>query len=391
MFRTFQRSAKSPLRGAIPPNLLQRLSSTYRMLPEWHKHSQTLTAWPGHASIEDTEILQKARAEVTALSNAISRFEPVTLFARPEDVGEASKTVSDNVTVRPLRVSELWIRDTGPVFVHGTGDYSPYGLKLRFNYWGGKAPSGGDEEVAASVEISEGSVIDGGRAETTNSSEGNIIPIIDAGFTSEGGAIEVDGDGTLLATESSIINPNRNPRKSRQDLEAAFKKYFEIGKVIWLPGVRDYDVTDFHIDAFARFIREGQVLLSRPSDRADPRVVQAFKEAKDILSKETDRRGRRLEVFEIEEPHYRDLPGEQMEWGVGVASYVNYYLPNGGLIMPRFGLGKLDHDAYNLLRKCFPGREIVQVDLNTLPKLGGGIHCATQQVPMLGENWCPDN
>ncbi|KAF9776612.1 hypothetical protein IL306_005183, partial [Fusarium sp. DS 682] len=349
----------------------------------------TLIAWPDYASIGDMEILQKARAEVTAISNAISRFEPVTLFARPEDVVEASKTVSDNVTVRPLRVSELWIRDTGPVFVHGTQDGCSTGLKLNFNYWGYKRPSNGDEAVAASVEIPEASAIDPEGAENSNTPEGKTIPIVDAGFTGEGGAIEVDGDGTLLATESSIINPNRNPGKSKEDLEAAFSKYLGIDKVIWLAGVRDYDITDFHIDAFARFIKEGQVLLSRPSERADARVVQAFKEAKETLSRETDRRGRRLEVFEVEEPHYSDLPGEQwemgVEWYVGVASYVNYYLVNGGLIMPRFGIGKLDDDAYSLFRQCFPDREIVQVDLNILPKFGGGIHCATQQVPM--ESW----
>jgi agmatine deiminase len=367
----------------MDPNLVQRIAARYRMPPEWHKHSQTLTAWPNHASIVDTEILRKARAEVSALSDAISRFEPVTLFALPEDVDEASKTVSDNVTVRPLSVSELWVRDTGPIFVHGTQNGCSTGLKLNFNYWGAKIPSTGDEAVAANVEIPEGSVIERKDEEDRSVPEGNAIPIIDAGFTSEGGAIEVDGDGTLLATESSIVNANRNPGKSKEELEKVFSKYFGIDKVIWLVGVKGYDITDFHIDAFARFIKKGQVLLSRPSERADPRVIQAYKEAKETLRNATDRRGRQLEVFEVEEPYPNDLPGEHWDHlDVTVASYVNYYLPNGGLIMPRFGVGKLDDDAYELFRQRFPDREIVQVDLNTLPKLGGGIHCATQQVPM---------
>ncbi|KAF4958851.1 hypothetical protein FGADI_2053 [Fusarium gaditjirri] len=383
MFRTFQRSIKAPVKSFMDPGQMQRNYGRYRMPPEWQKHSQTLTAWPSPASIIDEKILRRARAEVSALSNAISRFEPVTMFTRPEDADEASKTVSNNVTVQPLAVSELWIRDTGPVFVHGTQDGRSTGLKLNFNYWGAKIPSTGDEAIAANIVIPKASVIDYKNEKDRITPGGNVIPIIDVGIISEGGAIEVDGDGTLLATESSIINENRNPGKSKAELEELFEKYLGTYKVIWLAGVKGYDITDFHIDAFARFIKEGQVLLSRPSERADLRVIQAYEEARETLGNATDHRGRRLEVFEVEEPHPSDLPGENWDhFDVTVASYANYYLPNGGLIMPRFGVGKLDDDAYALFCQRFPDREIVQVDLNILPKLGGGIHCATQQVPM---------
>ncbi|KAG5745316.1 hypothetical protein H9Q72_008234 [Fusarium xylarioides] len=386
MFTTFRRSIKSPIKGFMDPGQMQRISGGYRMPPEWQKHSQTLTAWPSPASIIEENILRQARAEVSALSNAISRFEPVTMFTRPEDLREASETVSDNVTVRQLAVSELWIRDTGPVFVHGTQNGCSTGLKLNFNYWGAKIPSTGDEAVAANIQIPEASVIDRKGEKDGGAPQENAIPIIDAGFTSEGGAIEVDGDGTLLATESSIINENRNPGRLKEELEGLFEKYFGIHKVIWLTGVKGYDITDFHIDAFARFIKPGKVLLSKPSDRADPRVIQAFKEAKETLGNALDHRGRQLEVFKVDEPHPSDLPGENWDhFDVSVASYTNYYLPNGGLIMPRFGIGKLDDDAYALFHQHFPDREIVQVDLNILPRLGGGIHCATQQVP--AEDW----
>ncbi|KAF4500331.1 peptidylarginine deiminase s [Fusarium agapanthi] len=386
MFTTFRRSIKSPIKSLMDPCQIQRVSWRFRMPPEWQKHSQTLTAWPSPASIIEENILRQARAEVSALSNAISRFEPVTMFTRPEDVHEASETVSDNVTVRPLAVSELWIRDTGPVFVHGTQNGCSTGLKLNFNYWGAKIPSTGDETVAANIQIPEASVIDHKDEKDASVPQGNAIPIIDTGFTGEGGAIEVDGDGALLATESSIINENRNPGRSKEELEGLFKKYFGIHKVIWLPGVKGYDITDFHIDAFARFIKPGKVLLSRPSERADLRVIQAYKEARETLRNATDHQGRQLEVFEVEEPHPSDLPGENWNhFDVTVASYANYYLPNGGLIMPRFGIGKLDDDAYALFRQHFSDREIVQVDLRILPKLGGGIHCATQQVP--AEDW----
>ncbi|KAF5595680.1 peptidylarginine deiminase s [Fusarium pseudocircinatum] len=386
MFATFRRSIKSPTKGFMDPGQMQRISGRYRMPPEWQKHSQTLTAWPSPASIMEENVLRQARAEVSALSNAISRFEPVTMFTRPEHVHEASETVSDHVTVRPLAVSELWIRDTGPVFVHGTQNGCSNGLKLNFNYWGAKIPSTGDEAVAANIQIPEASVIDQKDEKDECAPQPNAIPIVNAGFTSEGGAIEVDGEGTLLATESSIVNENRNPGRSKEELEGLFEKCFGIHKVIWLTGVKGYDITDFHIDAFARFIKPGQVLLSRPSERADPRVIQAYREAKKTLGNATDHGGRQLEVFEIEEPHPSDLPGENWNhFDVTVASYANYYLPNGGLIMPHFGIGKLDDDAYAFFRQHFPDREIVQIDLNILPKLGGGIHCATQQVP--AEDW----
>jgi agmatine deiminase len=367
----------------------------FRMPPEWHKHSQTLTVWPDYDSIGDADILQKARSEVSAISNAIAHFEPVTMFSRPKNIKQAIQTVSKNVTVRALNASQLWVRDTGPVFAHEVQSDRSAGLKLGFNYWGGKFPSTGDETVAADVlhdmtsknvspeseETISGQPDPNGTRQTpsTGCPQRRAVPGIKPGFISEGGAIEVDGQGTLLATESSIINSNRNPGMSKKELEEKFEGYLGISKTIWLPGVKDYDVTDYHIDAFARFIKPGQVLLSRPSRHAKHCVIQAYIEAKEVLDREKDSRGSSLEVVEVEEPHVDDLAGEL--WGVAVASYANYYLVNGGLIMPRFGVEKLDDEAYEFFKRYFPGREIVQVDLNTLPKLGGGIHCATQQVP----------
>ncbi|KAM0244429.1 hypothetical protein ACHAP5_006231 [Fusarium lateritium] len=373
----------------------QKAVGRFRMPPEWHKHSQTLTVWPDFDSIGDAETLQKARSEVSALSNAIARFEPVTMFTRPANVEQAMRSVSENVTVRALDASQLWIRDTGPIFVHEVQNGRSTGLKLGFNYWGGKFASIGDETVAADVldvvaaeivspegeETSSGQNDPTGRRQTpsTGLPQQLAVPGAEPGFISEGGAIEVDGQGTLLVTESSIINPNRNPGMSKKELEEKFQEYLGISKTIWLPGVKGYDVTDYHIDAFARFIKPGQVLLSRPAKHAEPCVVQAYTEAKEVLSKEKDARGNSLEVVEVEEPHPNDLAGEL--WGVAVASYANYYLVNGGLIMPRFDLGRLDDEAYELFKQYFSDRNIVRVPLNALPKLGGGIHCATQQVP----------
>ncbi|KAF4969089.1 hypothetical protein FSARC_3612 [Fusarium sarcochroum] len=390
---------RAGLRTLMDLGLMQRSFGRYRMPPEWHRHSQTLTVWPDLGSVGNEKLLQQARSEVSTISNAIARFEPVIMFTRPNQVDEALRSVAKGVTVRPLRASHLWIRDSGPIFVYGQSNGSFAGLKLRFNNWGSKFPSLGDETVAADIiDACATPVVDPKSAALNPTSdiliqckealaaefdEEKVIPATDPGFTSEGGAIEVDGCGTLLATESSIINPNRNPLMTKMQLEEKFIRYLGAYKTIWLPGIKGYDSTDYHIDAFARFIKPGQVLLSRPSNWAEHCVVLAFEEAREILASETDERGHRLEVIEVEEPNPRHLEGKH--FGVTVASYANYYLVNGGLIMPRFGVGKLDDNAYELFRKHFPDREIVQVDLNALPRLGGGIHCATQQVPTESE------
>lgn len=318
--------------------------------------------WPDYASILDDEILKTARSEVSAIANAVSRFEPVIMYTRSRNVQEATETVSENVTVRGLDASQLWVRDTGPVFVKNTGDGSSAGLSLNFNYWGGKLLREGDESVATNI-LSD--------METR---------IIKAPFQAEGGGIEVDGQGTLLATESAILNENRNPGMSREELERYFKTFLGINKTIWLRGVQGYDITDYHIDAFARFISPGVVLLARPPQTAQKVVQEAYRQAKKVLSQATDAKDRRLKVVEVAEINSNDLSGETYGETV-VASYANYLVVNGGLIVPKFGV-EADDDAMRMFRGLFPGREVVQVGLNTLPKLGGGIHCATQQVPM---------
>ncbi|KAM6532711.1 hypothetical protein FALCPG4_005762 [Fusarium falciforme] len=335
----------------------------FYMPPEWAKHSQTITVWPDFASIPDEAILRDARLEISAISNAIARFEPVTMYAKPQNVEKARDTVSENVTVRPLDASQLWVRDTGPIIVKNLSDDSRAGLSLSFNYWGDKLESQGDEEVASSILNDMG------------------VNVFTAGFRAEGGGFEVDGQGTLLATESAIINPNRNPGMSKSDIEAQFKEYLGIDKTIWLRGIKGYEMTDYHIDALARFISPGKVLLGRMPETADKALVEAYQEARETLESATDASGNRIEIIEVAEPHPKDLRGEH--FFETVASYANYLLVNGGIIIPRFGVGQADGDALELFKKCFPDREVVQVDINTVPKLGGGIHCSTQQVPLI--------
>ncbi|KPM41892.1 hypothetical protein AK830_g4640 [Neonectria ditissima] len=330
------------------------------MPAEWERHARTITVWPDPSSLPEHDVLASARLEISAIANAIAQFEPVTMYTRPEHVGLAQNTVSREVTVVGLEACHLWVRDTGPIFVKKIDNGETTALGLNFNYWGGKLPRDGDENVAENIV-----------SETHHS---HVV----APFQGEGGAIEVDGEGTLLATESSIINTNRNPGISKQQLEEYFNLVLGVTKTIWLPGLKGYDLTDYHIDAFARFLAPGTVLLGKPPANAHDLVLKAYREANDVLSRETDSRGRRLHVVEVMEPDLTKVPGEH--FGFTIASYVNYLVVNEGLIVPRFNVGEADEEALDVFRGHFPDRKIVQVDINALPKMGGGIHCATQQV-----------
>lgn len=346
--------------GSIAPEAIGQ-KARYIMPAESERHSHTLMAFPSIDSVDSEEHLVASQNEVTSIANTISRFQPVQLYARPELVQKAQSMVNKNVSVKQADVDQLWIRDSGPVYVRDQ-EGRRVALNLNFNYWGNKLPHTGDQSLARHI-----AQIDKESAQPTS-------------LVIEGGGIEIDGEGTFLATESCIINDNRNPGMSKRDIEAELNRLLGVESFIWLPGVRDYDITDFHIDALARFIRPGVVLLSKPSPNAPAAPIQAYEEARAILRTATDAKGRTLEVRECEEPDVESL-GPSDDHNEVVASYANYLLVNGAVIMPEFGVEPCDQKAYDLFVELFPDRQVVRQRINMLPRTGGGIHCATQQVP----------
>ncbi|KFZ22885.1 hypothetical protein V502_02630 [Pseudogymnoascus sp. VKM F-4520 (FW-2644)] len=321
-------------------------------------HLRTLTAWPDQAPQKSSDILKGAEADVAAIANAIVKFEPVTLFCKASNIERAKKLVSPAVEIQELEITALWIRDTGPVYVkNATGEL--VGLDFNFNYWGYKY-EGPDGTVASSI-LSNGG-----------------IERIQVPFVAEGGGIEVDGEGTLILTESSVINDNRNPGATKQELEQHLKAMLGVDKVIWLNGVKDRDITDWHIDAMARFVAPGRILLSRPPEGSEQFLMDVYENAKSVLATETDAKGRNIEVLELEEADPQLFDGDP--YGMAL-SYVNYVLVNGGVVVPSFGDVAADERAVELFKNLFPSREVVSVQLSMLRKLGGGIHCATQQQP----------
>lgn len=308
-----------------------------------------------------------ARSEVLTIASAISKFEPVVLFTDRHDANNLkSRNIPENVMVLEVnRLGSLWVRDTGPVFVIAeTGKVE--GVEFGFNAWGGKFACPDDHGLAA-----------------------RILDIIGvqrspAGLVAEGGGIEVDGEGTLLACESSIINDNRNPGMSKENIEHGLKYVLGVEKVIWLKGVKGADITDCHVDALARFVAPGTVVLSKPHSSRKDVWTEIFEDARNVLETERDAKGRKLKIVEIKEPHLgrMDQEPDDGDEHESVFSYVNYLVVNGGVIAPKFGDKIADRWCKDTLGRLFPGREVVQVAINMLPRAGGGIHCATQQQPI---------
>ncbi|MFI6503998.1 agmatine deiminase family protein [Nonomuraea typhae] len=328
------------------------------MPEETHPHQLTFMSWP-------TEPIWKSdtsgvRRDIAAIARAVAAFEPVVLLASPKDVKAAQRACGSQVEVVPIPVDDLWMRDTGPTFV--LGGTAIAGVDFNFNGWGRKQAHARDKNVARAILAME---------KTTR---------IQAPIVAEGGSIEVDGAGTLMATESSLVNDNRNPGKTRADIERALSETVGASTFIWVEGVKGKDITDYHIDALARFSEPGVAVVSTPPQDAPGDVwTAAHDQARTVLETAVDARGKKLDLVELPEPVDIGRRGEGF-----LATYVNYYVVNSGVIMPRFGDKKADKDAAAIVRDLYPGREIVQVGVDTLGEGGGGIHCATQQMPKPG-------
>lgn len=333
---------------------------SFTMPAEGAHHSHTIMGFPSIASAESEDDLSHLQAEVISIANAIARFEPVHLYARADLLTAAAARAGANIFVKEAGIDQLWVRDSAPTYAYDQ-DGQRTAINFNFNYWGKKLVPTGDQDLSARIADSEGQ------------------PTVRSRLVTEGGAIEHDGEGTFLGTESSLINDNRNPGMTKADIEAELNAMIGVTNFIWIPGVKGYDITDYHIDILARFTEPGVVLLSKPAPNAPEFALKAYEEARTILSSSKDARGRSLTVHDCEEPDLKKLGAADKDNEV-VASYVNYHLINGAVILPKYGQEECDQQALQLMRQLFPSREVVQVLINMLPRTGGGIHCATQQV-----------
>ncbi|MEV1038254.1 agmatine deiminase family protein [Streptomyces sp. NPDC050204] len=329
-----------------------------RMGAEWESHARTFMSWPALESVWG-EDLRYVREDIARIARAVAEYEYVVMLARPDQQKAAQKACGRDVEVVPLAVDDLWARDTVPVFVEDDGKVT--GIDFNFNGWGNKQQHTNDARV--------------GRTLLT----AYDIPRSKAPLIAEGGSFETDGEGTLLITESSIVNDNRNPGKSRDRIEAELKQTLGVKKVIWLAGVRGQDITDAHVDSLVRFTAPGVVLLDKahPDTPADS-WSRAADQAKSVLSRATDAKGRPFEIIDLPQPDLYEITGEGDDF---VSTYANFYVANDSVFIPGFGDRKSDKRAKSILREHFPGRDIVQINIDTIASGGGGIHCSTHDEP----------
>jgi agmatine deiminase len=324
----------------------------FSMPPEWVPHAACLMAWPTRRELW-RDRFDEAKRDYAAVARAIADFEPVWMICNPGTAAEVRDSCGTAIEAIELPINDSWARDSGPVFVR-----DPAGrvaaVKFGFNAWGNRwHPHDDDAKMPDRIAAHLG------------------MRLFRAPFVLEGGAFFVDGEGTLLTTEQCLLNPNRNPGMTREQIEQGLKDFLGVTTVVWLPLGHSLDVgpegTDGHVDGVAQYLAPGRVLLEAPADPAasehGPGQVNLAR-----LRAARDARGRSFEVSVLD-------PGPRAS-----VSYANHYLANGAVIVP-IGGDAADGPVLELLATVYPGREIVSVPGATLLFGGGGPHCITQQVP----------
>jgi agmatine deiminase len=321
-------------------------------------HVRTLMQWPVSVDVYGARDLAAVQASIVDIANVIGEHEPVALLAAPGARGLDRRRFSGAVDFWDIPTDDLWCRDSGPTFVKVADGALAVAL-IQFNGWGRKQPHAQDARIARRVAEHLG------------------LPVIDSGVIGEQGGIEHDGAGTMLARTSCWVNDNRNPGLTADQIADRLGAALGGSKMIWAPGIKGADITDYHIDALARFVAPGRVLIQIDDqvNPDDPWSVAAHRTLS-VLERATDARGRPLEIVRLPEPV--DIRGRGDDF---VSSYVNYYVCNGAVIAPQFGDRRADAEARDLLADLYPGRTVVQLDIDPIVASGGGIHCATQQQP----------
>ncbi len=332
--------------------------SGYRMPAERTPHDCCWMAWPSRAE-QWPDGLAGAQRTYAEIARAIRRFEPVRMVAEPHCIDEARTQCGSGIELIPFPIDDPWMRDSGPTFLKN-GNGARAGTAWRFNSWGGKSADYADNARLAARVLSFGA-----------------NPIYQSSLCLEGGGIHSDGEGTVITTESVVLNPNRNPGITKGAAERELCQALGATKIIWLPGDPDgvfVDITDGHVDGLVSLVSPGVVIYeSDPS--ATGSALRLTADNRRALELATDARGRRLKIISIDDAYEVRTPHRMFS-----RSYVNFYIANGGVVMPSFGVPG-DARARTVIQAAFPDREVVQIDITQLASGGGGIHCITQQQP----------
>lgn len=332
-------------------------ASQWLMPDEGDKHTATWMTFAASPAIWGKDLSQPVLETLALISGTIVDFEPVRIIVPKRFAADAKRLLDSRVEVLDHDADDLWMRDTGPTFVTGSAGLA--GVDFNFNGWGEQQEHALDAKVAAAVCKAAG------------------VPRRTTELVLEGGALEVDGVGTAILTRSCVLNDNRNPGWTAEEVEAELAALLGIRKVIWLPGIAGRDITDGHTDFYARFAGPGVVVAGRDDDKAsfDYEVTRKHLE---ILKSATDADGKPLRVEVMPGPLdvREDFADDDF-----AAGYINFYVCNGAVIAPQFGDQEADAESKEILSELFPDREVVQLNIDPIAAGGGGIHCTTQQQP----------
>ncbi|MDQ1535344.1 MAG: agmatine deiminase [Actinomycetota bacterium] len=324
---------------------------TLRMPAEWAPHERCVMAWPVRSSMWRTQ-LPEAKSEYARVAREIALTEPVLMVANPGDGSEAQAAcASGDIEVTEWPIDDSWTRDMGALIVRD--GKRRVGVDFAFNSWGEKfVPY--DQDARFGMRMCEALGIER----------------IDASpFVLEGGAITVDGEGTLVTTEQCLLNPNRNPALSRDDIEDELRSRLGIERIVWLPyGILEDDDTDGHVDNVAAFVAPGSLVAQTTTDRDDPNYERLRRNA--AILREAG-----FAVVELDVLPAATVAGERV-----VVPPLNAYITNGSVVVPVVD-GESARRAREIWKEVFPDREVVGVPGLTLAYGGGGVHCITQQVP----------
>ncbi|MEM9034558.1 MAG: agmatine deiminase family protein [Actinomycetota bacterium] len=320
-------------------------------------HAATWMCFPGRTDVWGSE-LPDVQAAIADLGLTIAEFEPVRMLVRPGDLTIAEDLLGSDIELIAAPVDDLWARDTLPLFLVTDDGHLAAG-RVRFNGWGGKQVHDGDEQLAALVADVLG------------------IELVDSGVVGEGGGVETDGDGTLLAARSSWVNDNRNPGMPEDEIADRLVALLGADRLLWVDGVAGADITDGHIDTLARFVDPRTIVHEFPSyvDPGETWYDLAVDTAAE-LDAVTTLDGEPYRLVRLDQPATQRRTGDEF-----LASYVNYYVCNGAVIVSQYGDATADGRAAELIGELHPGRQVVAVDFDPVAAGGGGVHCATQQEP----------
>jgi agmatine deiminase len=347
---------------------------------EFEPHAGCWMLWPERPD-NWREAARPAQHAFAAVAAAIAEFEPVTVGVSSSEFQVARALLDVKIRVLEMSHDDCWMRDVGPTFVVDRRG-AVRGVDWHFNAWGGSQgglyfPWDQDDLVARKVLEVEGR--DRYRAPVVN----------------EGGAIHVDGEGTALVTEECLLNINRNPLLSRKRVEDYLRDYLNVSQIIWLGKGVFNDETDGHIDNLACFVRPGEICLTWTDNKRDPQYAISL-DAWERLHDERDAKGRRLKVAKLPMPGPLTLSAKEASGIIPregtklraagerlAASYVNFYVANGGIVMPLLD-SRTDRAAVARVKRLFPDRRVLGVPAREVLLGGGDIHCITQQVPVAG-------